>query len=141
MARFEVTGFDEITAKFEKMDSGIIPICKMSVYDGAGVVADSIRSELQAVLSGNSTGDLEASLGIQEIRDSGATVETVVGFAGYDRNGTPNPLKARVLNSGTSSTNHRKTRFISKALKKAEVPAKMKMAETATKQITKTLGG
>lgn len=141
MARFEVNGIGELTRRLDDASQHAIPICKMSVYEGAGIVADAVREELQKVLSGNSTGDLEASLGIQNLQEDGGTVSTVVGFAGYDRNGTPNPLKARVLNSGTSSTKHRKTRFISKAIKKSDLPARLKMAETAKTELINRLGG
>lgn len=141
MARFEVNGLGDIIRRIENAEEHAVPICKKSVYEGAGIVADAVREELQKALSGNSTGDLENSLGIQELQEDGATVSTVVGFAGYDRNGTPNPLKARVLNSGTSSTNHRKTRFISKAISKSDLPARLKMAEIAKTELTNRLGG
>lgn len=141
MARFEINGLGDIIDKIEKTSDAIVPICKMSVYEGAGIMADAIREELQKALSGNSTGDLEASLGIQEIQDTGSRVETVVGFAGYDRNGVPNPLKARVLNSGRSDTNHKKTRFISKAIRKASAPAAAAMSDVAREEIAKKLGG
>lgn len=141
MARFEINGLGEIVKQLDKASDSIVPICKMSVYAGAGIVADAVREELQNALSGNSTGDLEASLGIREIQDTGTQVETVVGFAGYDSKGVPNVLKARVLNSGRSDTAHKKTRFISKAMKKASVPASAKMSEVAREEITKKLGG
>ena len=141
MARFEINGLDDVIKQIEKAGKRDVPICKMSVYEGAGIVADAVREELQKALSGESTGDLEASLGIQEIQDTGSRVETAVGFAGYDRKGVPNPLKARVINSGRSDTAHKKTRFISKAIRRASVPASAKMSEVAREELTKELGG
>lgn len=141
MARFEINGLDDVIKQIEKAGKRVVPICKMSVYEGAGIVADAVREELQKALSGESTGDLEASLGIQEIQDTGSRVETAVGFAGYDRKGVPNPLKARVINSGRSDTAHKKTRFISKAIRRASVPASAKMSEVAREELTKELGG
>lgn len=141
MARFEINGLDDVIKQIEKAGKRVVPICKMSVYEGAGIVADAVREELQKALSGESTGDLEASLGIQEIQDTGSRVETAVGFAGYDRKGVPNTLKARVINSGRSDTAHKKTRFISKAIRRASVPASAKMSEVAREELTKELGG
>lgn len=141
MARFEINGLGDVIRQIEKAEDSIVPICKKSVYAGAGIVADTVREELQKALSGESTGDLEASLGIQEIQDTGARVETVVGFSGYDRKGAPNPLKARVLNSGRSDTAHKKTRFISKAMRRASNPASAAMSEVAREEIIKKLGG
>lgn len=141
MARFEINGLDDVIKQIEKAGERVVPICKMSVYEGAGIVADAVREELQKALSGESTGDLEASLGIQEIQDTGSRVETAVGFAGYDRKGVPNPLKARVINSGRSDTAHKKTRFISKAIRRASGPASAKMSEVAREELTKELGG
>lgn len=141
MARFEINGLGDVIKRVEKAEESVVPICKKSVYEGAGIVADIVREELQKALSGDSTGDLEASLGIQEIQDTGSRVVTAVGFAGYDRKGAPNPLKARVLNSGRSDTAHKKTRFISKAIRRASAPASAAMSEVARGELTKKLGG
>lgn len=134
---FEVTGLSELISQIERTEDEVIPMAKMAVYDGAGIIADAVRSELKKVLSGDSTGDLENSLGIQRIVTTAGAAETVVGFAGYDRNGVPNPLKARVLNSGRSYTNHKKTRFVSKAVKKAQETAQSKMEETFREEFDK----
>ena len=76
------------------------------VYAGAKVVADEIKGGLQWATgeSEHSTGDLLDSLGIAPIdTDNRGNINTKVGFDGYDRKGVPNQLKARAMESGTST--------------------------------------
>lgn len=101
-----------VIKRVEKAEESVVPICKKSVYEGAGIVADIVREELQKALSGDSTGDLEASLGIQEIQDTGSRVVTAVGFAGYDRKGAPNRSK-RAYSTAAEATRRTKRHVLS----------------------------
>ena len=73
-------------------------MCKYSIYDAAGMVADEVK---KATPEGK-TGDLRDSVKLETMQTRDGMTYTKIDFAGYDRNGTPNMLKARVIESGTS---------------------------------------
>lgn len=111
---------------------------KRAVYVGAGYMAERIKESLRGVLSPKATGDLENSLGIAPItlnkqNDWG----TKIGFSGYDRKGTANALKARVLESGSSK--QKKRPFLSPAVKRYRKIAEEKMNNEAEIVIEKHL--
>lgn len=72
-------------------------MCKYSIYDAAGMVAEEIRKETPV-----DTGDLRDSVTLETMTTRDGMTYTKVDFAGYDRDGTPNMLKARAIESGTS---------------------------------------
>lgn len=72
-------------------------MCKYSIYDAAGMVCDEIKKATPV-----DTGDLRSSVKLEGMRTHDGEIYTKVTFAGYDRDGTPNTLKARALESGRS---------------------------------------
>ena len=72
-------------------------MCKYSIYDAAGMVCDEIKKATPV-----DTGDLRDSVVLEPMKSDDGLTYTQVDFAGYDRNGTPNMLKARAIESGTS---------------------------------------
>lgn len=89
---------------------------------GLSIAADQVRSELKRVQSDEATGQLLDSLGITPIKmDQDGNWNGKVGFDGYDRDGVPNQLKARVMESGTSK--RKKRPFIRPALNKCQQAA------------------
>jgi HK97 gp10 family phage protein len=105
MARMTIEGMDVLALQLSKLGTMSTEIAKDVVMAGAQPVADEIRKGLQKNLEGSkySSGDLLDSLGIAAPDvDRNGNVNTKVGFSGYDRNGTPNILKARAMESGTS---------------------------------------
>ena len=72
-------------------------MCKYAIYDAAGMVCDEIKKETPV-----DTGDLRSSVKLEAMRTHDGETYTKVTFAGYDRKGVPNMLKARVLESGRS---------------------------------------
>ncbi len=54
MAKIEFNDFDEYLDKLQKLEKGdVVPIMKMSLYEGTGVVVDGIRSEIQSLHTSN----------------------------------------------------------------------------------------
>lgn len=103
MARMTFKAGDEYAHKLSALASGSDAIAKRAIYEAAGFVTDNIRARLEAVVSADATGDLSDSLGITPItQDRQGNWNVKIGFDGYDRNGVPNQLKARVLESGSS---------------------------------------
>lgn len=142
MAKIMLTGVDELTLKLSNLETGSDEIAKKAIYKGAGVMADQIRSNLEKNLAGSetSTGDLIDSLGVSPIKeDRAGNWNAKVGFDGYDRNGTPNALKARVMESGTST--HQKRPFVRPAINQARNKAKDAMREVIDKEIDKVMKG
>lgn len=124
MAKMTIRGVDDLALQISKLGKMSEEISKNVVMAGAQPVADAIRQELQKNLAGSkySTGDLEKSLGITPPGvDSQGNVNTKVGFDGYDRDGVPNQLKARVMESGSS--NQKKKPFVRSAVNKSKKKA------------------
>ena len=110
MAKFKFTGIEAYTESLEKIGGkNARSILKYAVYPGAGIVADAIRASANAH---KDTGDLANSLALSTMRDDDGYVNTKIEFAGYDRKGVPNAIKAAALESGTSR-GQKATHFIS----------------------------
>lgn len=124
----------EIGNMFDELDSRAYGIAAAGLYDGADEVADEIKRNIP-----EDTGDLKKSLFIAKFERGLNRVDTVIGFAGYDRNGTPNPLKAAVLESGTSKK--KATHFFSRATRNAKPRAEAAIAEKIETQINDITGG
>lgn len=165
MAKMTISGLDEFEAKLSKLEQGgVRGAAKMAIYDGAGELADAVRSGIESIPS---ISDKEAmkrywkkqlsqithtqkqglvnGLGIATMRDSGGTIETHIGFDGYNEvhtkrwpNGQPNSMIARSVESGTSFM--QKTPFLRTAVNRAKSSALRKMQETFEKRIDE-IGG
>lgn len=157
MAKMTIKGLDEYALKLSKLGQKEGEIAKKAVYSGAGIVADEIKRRLIQNLndpasvgkSGDSmfkdpnyepTGDLLESFGIAPIRAfANMETSTKLGFDGYDRNGVPNQLKARAMESGTSAL--RKRPFVRPAVNATKKPAQAKMGEIIDEETKKVMGG
>lgn len=140
MAKITLKTSKEIEVKLRKLGRQSEEICKRAVYEGAGIMADQIRANLEKNLNGSetSTGDLVDSLGIAHIEDKGdGLIGTKVGFDGYDRKGTPNALKARAMESGTSTQPARP--FVRTAINQVRVKAKKAMADKIEEETKKLM--
>jgi len=136
MARMQIKGLDEYALKLSQLGKASDEIAKKVVMAGAAPVADEIRKELQKNLSSSkySTGDLLNSMGIAPAMvDRNGNTNTKIGFAGYDRKGVPNALKARAMESGTSTQPKRP--FIRKAVNRVRKKAIAEMGRTLDEQI------
>lgn len=137
MARITFKSGDEYALKLSRLaTSGQEAIAKKAIYAGAKIVADKIRSNLEAVVSKKASGELAGSFGIASIdRDSNGNYNTKLGFDGYDRKGVPNQLKARALESGTSTQPKRP--FVRPAVNATKNAAKDAMAKVIDEETEK----
>lgn len=144
MARIEFTGIDEYFKKLDRLGDKATGVCKRALYDGAAVLADAVRTEVEALPTTGRNGDpqqileyekqgLLEGMGIAKMRDDGGKISTRVDFDGYNRlrskaypNGHPNSMIARAINSGTSK--RPKNPFMARAVKKAREKAQQAMA-------------
>lgn len=109
MATIVFPGFD----KYEKMLAGLGPaaegIIKYAVYDAAGVVIDEVKAQTPV-----DSGDLRDATSLTSFENKDGFVYTKIDWPGYDSKGTPNRIKARVLESGSST--RQKHPFIRRAV-------------------------
>ena len=138
MAKFKFEGIDRYTEALERIGGkNAVGVLKYAVYPGAAVVADAIRSAMSAH---RATGDLMDSLSLAVMRNDNGYVNTKVTFAGYDRNGTPNAIKAAALESGTSR-GQKATHCISKATKGATDRAIAEMSKALDEKLGQIMEG
>ena len=130
----------DLQIRLEKLASKSDEIARKAVYVGAGIMADQIRANLQKNLAGSdlTQGDLIDSLGISSPKvDQDGGINSKVGFDGYDSNGVPNVLKARVMESGSSK--QQKKPFIRPAIPQARERAKKAMVAVIEAEYDKIL--
>lgn len=112
-------------------------IAGKAIFEAADIVADEVRSRLQNVIKGPSTGALVASLGIAKMQETQDGYNVKIGFDGYDENGHPNVLKARVLESGSSKQPKRP--FMRPAVNATRKQAVAKMGEVIDEEIARIM--
>ena len=127
MARMTFKAGDDYALKMSKLAAGSDEIAKKAIYAAAGIVADKIQANLDGVLSDEATGELMGSFGISKIdMDGNGDWNAKIGFEGYDSDGVPNQLKARVLESGSSK--QKKRPFVRPAVNATKKQAQDEMA-------------
>lgn len=144
MAKFTFDA-SQYMAALDKLGSDFTPLAKAAIYDAAGIVAAEITDEINALprvadyvkgaagelidgVTDSQRAGLLSGLGIAKMQDNGGTIDTRVGFAGYNStrtrkypSGQPNAMIARAINSGTSF--RAKNRFIARAVKNSKARA------------------
>lgn len=128
---------DDYALKLSRLATGSEEIAKKAIYQGAKVVADKIKSNLEGILSPESTGELVNSFGVTPIeRDNTGNWNAKIGFDGYDSSGMANQYKARILESGSSRQPKRPfVRPAVNATKKQALEAMKKAIDDETKKI------
>jgi HK97 gp10 family phage protein len=136
LARMTMMAGDEYALKLSQLEAGSEEIAKKAIYEGAKIVADQIKSNLEGVLSKEATGDLVASFGITPIEcDGDGNWNAKVGFDGYGTDGVANQLKARVLESGSSQ--QKKRPFVRPAVNATKGQVVEKMDQVIEEEIQK----
>lgn len=139
MARFAFKAGDEYAIKLSKLVTNHDEIAKKAIYGAVEIVADKIKSNLKGVLSDEATGELVKSFGVTPIdKDKQGNWNAKVGFDGYDSEGVPNQLKARVLESGSSK--QKKKPFVRPALNATKKQARAKMEQIIEEEYKKIFG-
>ena len=140
MPKMTVTGLDEVMSKLNALaKSKADKIIEDAVEDGADIVADKARANLSGVLSGESTGALLGSLGISPVDNRDGYINAKVGFDGKDSKGTPNALKASVLEYGSRRQPARP--FMKPAQTATRSAVKAKVKETVERKIESYMEG
>lgn len=141
MSTIRLDDLDEVIKALDDAKVRFVPAGKQALWEGANIVANQVRANLEAVVK-DGTGDLARSLYVAKMNNRGeTTVETNIGFIGYDRNGVPNPLKANVLESGRSDQpGRKKTKFFSRAVNATREKAKEAIAAKLNEYFSKVVG-
>ena len=116
MATIEFKGIDAYMKLLASLGPAAEGICKYAIYDAAGVVVEAIKQNTPV-----DTGDLKKSVGLANMQNKDGFIYTKVVFDGYDQKGTPNSIKARVLESGSST--RQKKPFIRPAVNRVKKQA------------------
>ena len=130
MAKIDFSGIDEYSKQIAKLGSASEGVCKYAIYDAAGMVLEAIKQNTPESEDG---GDLRNSISLAPMRNDNGYVNTKIEWAGYDRNGTPNALKAAVLESGRS--NRSKVPFIRPAVNSVKKSAEFAIDKALNEKI------
>lgn len=115
MAKMTIEGLDDFIRNLERAQKNPEEIVKKALYEGAGVVADAVRSGVAAIpVSENKKkpkhgvtraekAGLLNGIGISKMRMENAAVSVVIGFNGVNEEGRRNTTVMRRLESGTST--------------------------------------
>lgn len=132
MASIEFKGIEQYSKMLQQMANPkqVEAICKYSIYDAAGMVLEEVRKATP-----ERTGDLRRSLVTTPMQNKDGFVYEQLDFAGYDRNGVPNMLKARAIESGTSKL--RKKPFVRPTVRRVKKLAEFMMEKSMDEYLTK----
>ena len=134
LARMTFMAGDDFALKLSQLATHSDEIAKKAIFEGAKVVADKIKSNLEGVLSSEATGEMVASFGVTPIeKDASGNFNCKIGFDGYDSKGVANQLKARVLESGSSK--QQKKPFVRPAVNATKNTAVERMGEVINQEI------
>lgn len=88
-------------AKISRLEERTDEIIPKVLEAGGEVVLDRVRSNLSAVLSGESTGELEQALGVSPVKlDKNGNYNVKVGFDEPRRDGSSNAMIANIIEYG-----------------------------------------
>lgn len=157
MATFQFGGIDNYIKQLNKLQQSTKDgVIGKTVYAGADVVANSVRSAIQSLPEGKE-GDaglgavtpaqkrgLLEGFGISKMHDDDGFINVKLGFDGYNSvktrkfpKGQPNVLIARAVNSGNSF--RKKTKFVDKAVSSAKKAAEAAMDAACSREIEKIM--
>lgn len=150
MAKIKVVGIDSFIKDINELAGDSEGICKMAVYDGAAVVADAVKANINALptrvnkfvpkghqargATANEKAALISGFGISRMRANG-TVDVSIGFDGYMETGKPISMIARSIESGTSWL--QKMPFVNKGIASSRGAAEAAMQKRFDEEIKK----
>lgn len=94
---------EDLLKKLSRLGNKMDDVSEVVLEAGGEVVLDKVKSNLESVLSGDSTGELVGSLGLTKVRvgkDGNPNIK--VGFAEPRRDGKSNAMIANILEYGKS---------------------------------------
>lgn len=101
MAKCKYTLPEDLLKKLSRLGSKMDSISEEVLKTGGAVVLDKVKSNLEGVLSGESSGELVSSLGLTSVRvgkDGNANIK--VGFAEPRKDGGSNAMIANIIEYG-----------------------------------------
>ena len=148
-------GMDEYLAKLGNLEFAAPGLVGQAIYEGAKVVADQVRAEIEALPTAESKrvatprdptqvekDGLLDGLGIATKKNDGGYINVKVGMEGYNTDktkkyprGKPNAMIARSIESG--STVMKRNAFISRAVNKTKKDAEAAMQKVFEEGIEK----
>lgn len=94
---------EDLLKKLSRLGSKMDDVSEKVLESGGAVVLDKVKSNLQGVLSGNSTGELSSSLGLSKVLlDRNGNHNIKVGFAEPRSDGKSNAMIANIIEYGKS---------------------------------------
>lgn len=152
--------------ELEKYEENLLKLANLTremigeaIYDGAGVVADAVKSSIDTIpvdnryVTGGATlhgitddqkQGLRDGFGIAPMKDDNGYIHVKLGFDGYNShvtpkypNGQPNSLIARSVNTGTSF--RQRFPFIDNAANRARSAAEQKMIKKFEESVEKVM--
>ena len=97
MAKISFDGLYQYEKLLAELGQDYEKMAKYAIYPAAGMVLEELKAATP-----RDTGDLRDSEILTKFVTKEGEVYTAIAFDGYDRNGVPNSLKARAIESGTS---------------------------------------
>ena len=126
MAKIQMEGLDDYMKRLKDLGASVEGSIKRAVYPAAGMVIEAIKANTPV-----DTGGLRNSAALRTFQNENGFVYTEVTFEGYDERGHPNPVKARVLESGSST--RQKHPFIRPAVNRVKAQAEAMIADEFVK--------
>lgn len=126
MATIKMEGLDEYIKKLNDLGASVEGSIKRAVYPAAGMVIEAIKANTPV-----DTGGLRDSAALRTFKNDNGYVYTQVTFDGYDERGHPNPVKARVIESGSST--RQKHPFIRPAVNRVKLAAEFMIEQEFVK--------
>ena len=139
MATLTFKGLKEYEMVLSRFGKDIERIAGAAIYQGAGIVADEIKKGIEGLptKTGVTKRGLIDGFGISGLQNDNGYRNVKLGFGGYNENGVPNVLMARVFESGTSKVQKRP--FVRPAVNRSKKQAEQAMSETIDKEIGKIM--
>lgn len=144
MARIEFKGLEEYEKKLYQLGARSEGICKKSIYDAAGMVADAVRNGTPVGIDKRTKGELQLGVVLTDMENENGFISTTVTFEGYDSKGAPLRLVARALESGRSTSDGKtvgKHQFFRKAVNSVRKAAQSSIEKELAKNIEKAMKG
>lgn len=159
MAKLKWVGLEEYEMQLSKLQEVSRECIGEAIYEGAGIVADAVRANIEAIpvdnrrvkqgemlhgISQPQKDGLLEGFGIAPLQDDEGFIHVKLGFDGYNNvktknypNGQPNAVIARSVNAGTSF--RVKIPFVDNAVNAKRADAEQAIKERFDKALEKAL--
>lgn len=134
MAKISFDGLYQYEKLLAELGQDAEKMAKYAIYPAAGMVLEELKAATP-----RDTGDLRDSEILTKFVTDEGQVYTAVVFDGYDRDGVPNSLKARAIESGTSRM--KKQPFIRPTVNRMKQRVIERMNEGANEYIENLMEG